>query len=76
MRLCALGVNQLRDLRGVPIFLGRGNFRRVTLTEIMRSLEPLNESRDADTGSPTTSLWNHCQRHYSFAGKWPTGQAA
>ncbi len=64
-----VGVNELLDWRGVPIFLGRGKFRRVTLTEIMRSLEPLNEGRDRRDRITYDSLWVHFQRHYSFAGK-------
>lgn len=40
-------VNELLDWRGVPIFLGRGKVHRITLTEIMRDLEALNEGRDA-----------------------------
>ena len=64
-----VAVNELLDWRGVPIFLGRGKFRRVTLAEIMRSLEPLNEGRDERHRITYHSLWVHFQRHYSFAGK-------
>ena len=39
-------VNELLDLRGVPIILGRGKIHRITLTEILRDLAPLNEGRD------------------------------
>ena len=39
-------VNELLDWRGVPIILGRGKIHRITLTDILRDLEPLNEGRD------------------------------
>ena len=57
-------VNELLDWRGVPIFLGRGRFHRITLTDIMRDLEPLNEGRDERHRITYVGLWNHCQRHY------------
>ena len=34
-------VNELLDLRGVPVLLGRGKIHRITLTEILHDLEPL-----------------------------------
>ena len=46
MRLRAALVNELLDWRGVPIILGRGKPHRITLTEILRDLAPLNEGRD------------------------------
>jgi hypothetical protein len=39
-------VNELLDWRGVPIIRGRGKTHRVTLTGILRSLEPINNGRD------------------------------
>jgi len=63
-----VGVNDLLDWRGVPIFLGRGKFRRVTLTEIMRDLEPLNEGRDERHRLTYDCLWIHAKRHYDLAG--------
>ncbi len=56
--------NELLDLRGIPIFLRRGRFHRITLTDIMRDLEPLNEGRDERHRITYVGLWNHCQRHY------------
>ena len=38
-------VNEALDWHGVPIILGRGKSRRITLTEILRDLAPLNEGR-------------------------------
>jgi hypothetical protein len=39
-------VNELLDWRGVLIILGRSKIHRITLTEILRDLAPLNEGRD------------------------------
>ena len=60
--------NELLDLRGIPIFLGSGRFHRITLTDIMRDLEPLTEGRDERHRITYVGLWNHCQRHYDVAG--------
>ena len=57
-------VNQLLDWRGVPVILGRGKIHRITLTEILRSVETLNEGRDARDRITYDSLWIHAQRHY------------
>jgi hypothetical protein len=52
-------VNELLDWRGVPVIRGRGKIHRITLTEILRDLAPLNEGRDKavtrGTRSPTTA---------------------
>jgi hypothetical protein len=52
-------VNELLDWRGVPVIRGRGKIHRITLTEILRDLAPLNEGRDKAvtrrTRSPTTA---------------------
>ncbi|MCX5044651.1 hypothetical protein OG921_15895 [Aldersonia sp. NBC_00410] len=64
-----IAVNGLLDWRGVPIIREGGNFHRITLAEILRSIEPLNEGRDARDRITYDSLWIHSQRHYSFAGK-------
>jgi hypothetical protein len=64
-------VNQLLDWRGVPVILGRRKIHRITLTEILRSVETLNEGRDARDRITYDSLWIHFQRHYSLAGKAP-----
>ena len=68
-------VNELLDWRGVPIILGRGKTHRITLTEILRTLAPLNEGRDNRHRITYNSLWIHFQRHYSLAGRaayWST----
>ncbi len=62
-------VNELLDWRGVPIILGRGKFHRITLTEILRDLAPLNEGRDKKNRITYDCLWNHFQRHYDLAGQ-------
>jgi hypothetical protein len=62
-------VNELLDWRGVPIVRGRGKIHRITLTEILRDLEALNEGRDARDRITYDSLWIHFQRHYSLAGR-------
>jgi hypothetical protein len=61
-------VNELLDLRGVPIILGRGKTHRITLTEILRDLAPLNEGRDTRRRITYDSLWVHAKRHYDVAG--------
>jgi hypothetical protein len=48
--------NYLLDWRGVPIILGRGKIHRITLTEILRDLEPLNEGRDERHRITTTAF--------------------
>ena len=68
MRLCAVCVNELLDWRGIPIILGRGKIHRITLTEILRDLEPLNEGRDTRRRITYDSLWVHAKRHYDLAG--------
>jgi hypothetical protein len=62
-------VNDLLDWHGVPIIREGGKIHRITLTEILRSLEPLNEGRDRRDRITYDSLWIHAQRHYSLAGK-------
>ena len=59
--------NELLDWHGVPIILGRGKTHRITFTEILRSLEPLNEGRDQRDQITYDSLWVHAKRHYDFA---------
>jgi hypothetical protein len=60
-------VNELLDWRGVPIILGRGKTHRITLSEILRSLKPLNAGRDERHRITYESLWIHAKRHYDFA---------
>ena len=61
-------VNELLDWRGVPIILDRGKTHRITLTEILRDLAPLNEGRDKRHRITYDSLWVHAKRHYDLAG--------
>jgi hypothetical protein len=58
-------VNELLDWRGVPIILEGGKSRRITLTEILRDLAPLNEGRDNRHRISYDSLWVHAKRHYA-----------
>jgi hypothetical protein len=60
--------NELLDLRGIPIILGRGKIHRITLTEILCDLATINEGRDKKDRITYNSLWIHFQRHYSLAG--------
>jgi hypothetical protein len=61
-------VDDLLDLRGVPIILDRGKIHRITLTEILRDLAPLNEGCDTRDRITYDSLWVHAKRHYDLAG--------
>ena len=61
-------VNELLDWRGVPVILEGGKTHLITLTEILRSLEPLNEGRDKRRRITYDSLWVHAKRHYGLAG--------
>ncbi len=60
-------VNKLLDWRGVPIIRKGRKAHRITLTEIPRSLEPLNEGRDQRDQITYDNLWVHGKRHYDFA---------
>ena len=62
-------VNELLDWRGVPVIREGGKTHRITLTEILRTLEPLNEGRDKRDRITYDSLWVHFQRHYDLAGR-------
>ena len=68
MNLYASASTDLLDWHGVSIFLGRGKVRRITLTEILRHLAPINEGRDDKDRITYDSLWVHFQRHYDLAG--------
>ena len=61
-------VNELLDWRGVPVILGRGKIHRITLTEILRDLEPLNEGRAMRDRITYDSFWVPSKRHYDVAG--------
>ena len=53
---------------GIPINLGRSKIHRITLTEILRDLEPFNEGRDTRRRITYDSLWVHAKRQYDLAG--------
>ena len=61
-------VDELLDSRGVPVIAEGGKTHRITLTEILRSLEPLNAGRDTRDRITYDSLWVHAKRHYDLAG--------
>ena len=61
-------VNGRLDWRGVPVIAEGGKTRRITLAEILRDLEPLNEGRDKRHQITYDSLWIHAKRHYDLAG--------
>jgi hypothetical protein len=62
-------VNDLLDWRGVPVIVDGGKWRRITYTDILRALEPLNEGRDEGDRITYSSVWVHAKRHYDLAGK-------
>ena len=70
-------VNELLDWRGVPVIRGRGKIHRITLTEILRDLAPLNEGRDKAvtrrTRSPTTASGSTPSVTTALPGEWATG---
>ena len=62
-------VNDLLDLRGAPaIVVGGNKGRRISYTDILGMLEPLNEGRDKGDRITYDSLWIHAKRHYDLAG--------
>ena len=62
-------VNELLDLRGAPAIVVGGNTgRRITYTDILGMLEPLNEGHDERDRITYDSLWIHAKRHYDIAG--------
>jgi len=61
-------VNELLTWRGVPIVLPGGKVRRVTLAEIVRTLEPINEGRSGRAQITYASVWVHMRRHYDLDG--------
>ena len=67
-------VNELLDWRGVPIILGRGKTHRITLTEILRDLEPLNEGRDKKDQITYDCLWITPRATTTLPGQRPTGE--
>ena len=61
-------VNDLLDPRGVPVILEGGSMRhRITYTDILGMLEPINEGRDKGDQITYDSLWIHAKRHYDVA---------
>ena len=66
---CRRLVNDLLDLRGGPaILVGGIKGRRITYTDILGVLEPLDESRDNRDPITYDSLWIHAKRHYDLDG--------
>ena len=61
-------VNELLDWRGVPVILEGRETHLITFTEILRTLEPLNEGRDKRDRITYDSLWIHAKRRYGLAG--------
>ncbi len=62
-------VNDLLDWHGVPVTQEGGSKRhRITYTDILSKLEPLNESRDEKDRITHDSLWIHARRHYDLEG--------
>jgi hypothetical protein len=60
-------VNDLLGYRGFPVVLDNGKCHQVTYADILRHLEPINESRDKRNRITYNSLWNHAKRHYDLA---------
>lgn len=61
-------VNQLLDWRGVPVRLGGGKIHRITYTDILNKLEPINEGRPDGDRITYNCLWVHAKRHYEVGG--------
>jgi hypothetical protein len=61
-------VNDLLDWHRFPVFLEGGKTHRITYTEILRALEPINDGRDKRDRITYDSLWVHAKRHYDLAG--------
>ena len=62
-------VNDLLDWHGVPVILeGGSKLHRITYTDILGMLEPLNEGRDKRDRITYDSLWVHAKRHYDIEG--------
>jgi hypothetical protein len=61
-------VNELLDWRGVPVFLDGGKTHRISYTDSLDKLQPLNEGRDEGDRITYSSLWIHAKRHYDTAG--------
>ncbi len=61
-------VNGLLDWRRVPVPVEGGKTHRITLSDILRGLEPLNEVLDPGDRITYDSLWVHTRRHYDIKG--------
>lgn len=61
-------VNELLDLRGAPAIVVGGKTHRITYTDILRTLEPINEGREARDRITYDSLWIHARRHHDLDG--------
>jgi hypothetical protein len=61
--------NDLLAWRGVPLVPdGRIKRHRITYTDILDWLEPLNEGRDEKDRITYDCLWTHAKRHYHLDG--------
>ena len=58
-------VNDLLRWRGAPVFLEGGKTRRISYTEILRTI---NEGRDEKDRITYDSLWIHARRHHDLDG--------
>jgi hypothetical protein len=61
-------VNGLLDWQGVPVLVEGGKTHQITLSDIMRAIEPLNQGRDPRDRLTYGSLWVHSRRHYDVEG--------
>ncbi len=61
-------VNGLLDWLGVPVPVEGGTTHRITLSDILRAIEPLNDGRDPSDRVTYSSLWVHTRRHYDIEG--------
>lgn len=61
-------VNALLDWRGVPVRMSDRQVRRVTYTDILGDLEPLNRDLYPWERITYASLWVHDKRHRELDG--------
>jgi hypothetical protein len=55
----------LSNWHGVPVFLGGGKTRRISYSEILRTI---NEGRDEKDRITYDNLWVHAKRHHDLDG--------
>ena len=68
MRLCGASSTSCWTGAVSRSFWAVARFHRITLTEILRDLAPLNEGRDKRDRITYDCLWVHAKRHYDLAG--------